>query len=66
MPPLWWNRLHRYGIHLVWLIYTACLIESFIEKSPPNPAWRYVPFIGILTVIFELGVGVSMHGTKVI
>jgi methionine sulfoxide reductase heme-binding subunit len=66
MPPVWWNRLHRYGIHLVWFIYTACLIESFTAKSPPNPAWHYLPLIGILIAIFALRVGASMHRSKAV
>jgi DMSO/TMAO reductase YedYZ heme-binding membrane subunit len=43
-----WSVLHRAGLHLFWFIYTACLIDSFILKSPPYPAWHYVPLIALL------------------
>lgn len=46
-----WALLHRTGLHLVWFIYTACLIDSFTLKSPPNPAWHYLPLIGLMLVM---------------
>lgn len=40
MPARAWAALHRTGLHLVWFIYTACLIDSFSHKSPPYPSWQ--------------------------
>jgi methionine sulfoxide reductase heme-binding subunit len=66
MSTLWWNRLHKYGIHLVWFIYTACLIDSFLAKSPPNPAWHYVPLIGLLIAAAAMRLSANMRSRALV
>ncbi len=56
-----WKRLHTIGLYLVWFIYTACLVSSFVEKSPPYPAWHYTPLIGVLILAMLIRVLVAIQ-----
>ncbi|MAN47122.1 MAG: hypothetical protein GYB49_08230 [Alphaproteobacteria bacterium] len=54
MPGKTWNLLHSTGLYLVWFIFTACLINSLLTKSPPYPQWHYTPLIGLLIFIMTI------------
>jgi hypothetical protein len=48
IPSVAWHWAHRIGLHLIWLIYVACLVDSFGRKSPPSSPWLYLPPICLL------------------
>ena len=56
-----WSSLHTFGQYLVWFIFTACLINSFSTKSPPHPAWHYLPFIIALWLAMALRILASLR-----
>lgn len=54
-----WQRLHTTGQYFVWFIFTADLIENYVESVTPLPAINYVPFIAVLVVVMAIRLGAN-------
>ncbi len=54
LAPAWWRRLHRVGMHVVWLIFFLCLVNSVGRKDTTHPLAAYWAFVAVLLAAMGL------------